>query len=346
MIDRFIRYNVAPGSCMPASSSLLLTGRCNLKCGMCNFWRTPSTNGVIGSDVWIDVLEQLKEMGVKSISLQGGEPTLHPSIKEIACKADALHFSDRQIITNGTRPEVLEQLLPYLTIITFSLDSINGAVHDSIRGVEGIGDRVRETMLAFNGKIPVRWAMVVQEKNYQELSQALTFAEKHGIREMILSFVAGDTVGDTAYADEQLYRNLKSIDASFLQHIYHKGLPRIQPALYDAVLALRRYRTSFAHRCDEPGTTLIIMPDGAVHICCGNLPPIGNIKDEPLKKMWARPETKELLLTAHKGTLTTCRKCLHTRTYFNPRAVVYNILHAPRMAFVDYFQYRLFKQKR
>ena len=341
VIDRLLKYNFAPGSCMPASASLLLTGRCNLRCGMCSFWRTAPERDQIDETVWADALEQLRDMGVDSISFQGGEPTLYRGIEQLACRASGLGFRDRQVITNGTLPAVLERLLPYLSIITFSLDSIHGGVHDGIRGVPGTGDRVRETMLAFVKKIPVRWAMVIQEKNHREVDEALSFASANGIREMVLALVAGATVSDSAYADEKLYRHIGNMEKSSVRGWYNRNAPRIQPSLYDTMLAFRRYRTTFVHRCDEPGTTVIILPDGGVHICCGNLPPVGNIRNDSLRSIWSRPETGKIMREARNGMLSPCRSCQHVRTYFNAKAIVYNVLFSPRMAFTDYFLYRL-----
>lgn len=341
MIDRLLKYNVAPDSCMPASASLLLTSRCNLHCRMCNFWRTATEPDMINEAEWTDVLEQLRGMHVDSNSFQGGEPTLFQGIERLACRAFELGFRDRQIITNGTLPAVIERLLQYLSIITFSLDSIHGTVHDEIRGVPGTGGRVRETMLAFSKKIPIRWALVVQEKNYHEVEETLSFATENGIREMVLGLVAGDTVGDTAYEDKELYRHIGNLGKSSVRRWYNRSVPRIQPSLYDTMLALRRYHDRFVHRCDEPGTTVIILPDGAVHICCGNLPPIGNIRQESLRRIWSKPETKAHMRAARKGMLEPCKQCQHVRTYFSVRAITYNILFSPRMAVADYLMYRL-----
>ncbi len=345
MIDRLLKYTVAPDSCMPASASLLLTSRCNLRCRMCNFWRTATETDVINKAVWTNVLEQLRDMNVDSISFQGGEPTLYRGVEQLARRADELGFRDRQVITNGTLPAIIDRLLPYLSIITFSLDSLHGRVHDEIRGVPGTGDRVRETMLAFSKKIPVRWAMVIQEKNYREVDEAIRFAKANGIREMVLALVAGDTVNDSAHEDGDLYRHIRDLRKSSVHSWYNRGVPRIQPSLYDTMLALRRYRERFVHRCDEPGTTVIILPNGAVHICCGNLPPIGNIRQESLRRIWSKPETKALMRSARKGVLDACKQCQHVRTYFSVRAIAYNILFSPRMAVADYLMYRLLNRR-
>lgn len=119
-----------------------LTEACNYRCRYCfASWERGHSN----AELWRDgsgtrvLLEQLRgffdpanvsnplRSGLRwrsvRLSLAGGEPTLLGSrLTEIAAQAKSLGFRV-SLITNGSRPDVVEATAPYLDMIGISLDS-------------------------------------------------------------------------------------------------------------------------------------------------------------------------------------------------------------------------------
>jgi len=83
-----------------SEATLLLTFNCNLKCMMCPQW---GETGICKNKKfkeltftqWYKVIEQLKNQGVKSIFLTGGEPFLYPNWQKVA-----KYIKSKQITTN------------------------------------------------------------------------------------------------------------------------------------------------------------------------------------------------------------------------------------------------------
>ncbi|MER0244771.1 radical SAM/SPASM domain-containing protein [Streptomyces sp. HSW2009] len=79
-----------------------LTRRCQLNCAHCyNSSGANGTHGDMTRESWLRVIEQATSLGVRSIQLIGGEPTLHP---------DALVIADRAL-TRGLAVEVYSNLV-------------------------------------------------------------------------------------------------------------------------------------------------------------------------------------------------------------------------------------------
>ncbi|MCM8787652.1 MAG: radical SAM protein [Candidatus Omnitrophica bacterium] len=81
-----------------------ISGACNMNCKHC--WIEPdfddfSKASFLDLELFSDILEQAKPLGLVSIKLTGGEPLLHPKIFEIL---DIIKKYDLRLIieTNGT----------------------------------------------------------------------------------------------------------------------------------------------------------------------------------------------------------------------------------------------------
>lgn len=73
---------------------LELTGRCNLECVQCYASSGPDgSHGVMAVRDWFRVLDQGRALGVRMVSLIGGEPTLHPDFAQVLVHALALNLA-------------------------------------------------------------------------------------------------------------------------------------------------------------------------------------------------------------------------------------------------------------
>lgn len=127
----------------PGSLFFHLTTRCNLACSHC-YASCPEQAGEQPEDLETGAvlrkIDELAEAGGKTVTLSGGEPLLHPGIKEIlAHTASRLGVS---LLTNGTLidREWAARLADLDARVQISLDGSRPEIHDLQRG-EGSFDR-------------------------------------------------------------------------------------------------------------------------------------------------------------------------------------------------------------
>ena len=120
-----------------------LTEGCNLACRHC--WIAPKYQAgstiypSLSYDLFVNIIQQAKPLGLGSVKLTGGEPLLHPNIVELLrfIRAEELGLT---IESNGLlcTPEIVEEIKqckgPFVSV---SLDGAKAETHEWVRGVEG-----------------------------------------------------------------------------------------------------------------------------------------------------------------------------------------------------------------
>ena len=95
---------------------------CNFRCGFCHNAPLMGRMEPIGMR-WADVedaCQKFRENWVTSVVVTGGEPTLHPGVFQIVEKLREWNFSVK-LDTNGSRPEVLDRLLPLVDYVAMDV---------------------------------------------------------------------------------------------------------------------------------------------------------------------------------------------------------------------------------
>jgi len=86
---------------LPESINIHITNVCNYQCKFC-YYRKFDKKKWIETHDFINILKQLKNSPVKKINLAGGEPLLHPNIKNLLQIMRDMGFIS-SIITNGSK---------------------------------------------------------------------------------------------------------------------------------------------------------------------------------------------------------------------------------------------------
>ncbi|MGQ9585479.1 MAG: radical SAM protein [Anaerolineae bacterium] len=128
----FVAHNLRSrilGQRRPLLAGIKLTHRCNLRCRACPFWRRPGDD--MPFDQALQVMDRLRQAGVRLVILEGGEPFLWQDgerrLEDLVAAAKARFFCVG-VTTNGTFP--LESQADLLWV---SLDGLE-ANHDYNRG--------------------------------------------------------------------------------------------------------------------------------------------------------------------------------------------------------------------
>ena len=131
----------------PAICNVAITNSCNARCDFCNF-----ANGKVHKAAlrWIDAdqfgaaMDILYQRGIRYLNIFGGEPLLHPRLKEMITLAIARNMAPA-IITNGwLLPAKVDELAATgLKTIYISIDAATVAQHETNRGLHGLCERIR-----------------------------------------------------------------------------------------------------------------------------------------------------------------------------------------------------------
>ena len=112
-----------------------ITSRCNYNCRFCFARRLGEE--IRDITIAVNILEKLKDIGMKKINFVGGEPLLHPLIFDLIRIAKEMGFLT-SIVSNGyyLNRESIERLSPWLDLIGLSVDSS----YEKIQSQLGRGD--------------------------------------------------------------------------------------------------------------------------------------------------------------------------------------------------------------
>ncbi len=124
------------GDCYPINVEIAITNKCNHKCVFCGLDWVPRTKEDLDTKILLNAFPDMAEHGVKSITLSAeSEPTLHKDLVEIVQSAKKSGL-DVAMATNGERftLEKIEQTLPYLTWMRYSIDAATPKTHSKVHG--------------------------------------------------------------------------------------------------------------------------------------------------------------------------------------------------------------------
>jgi MoaA/NifB/PqqE/SkfB family radical SAM enzyme len=184
-----------PNSNQPTSASLLpvldfvwleLTNKCNLQCTHCYTESGPRTGDkdVLTENDYLDLIDQLSELGCRKIQFIGGEPTLNKSLLKLIQAASEKAFEFIEVFTNLTRlsDELLSTFQVFHVSVATSFYSHRPETHDAITGQIGSFDRtVCNILRVLDVRLPLRVGLIAMEANRLHLAETMEFLRKLGV---------------------------------------------------------------------------------------------------------------------------------------------------------------------
>ena len=144
-----------------------ITNVCNTICDYC--FRLDSDKKYMDIETFKNVLNKLKELGCKRLAITGGEPTLHPNIKEMINLAyDNGFYVD--LITNGILVDLDDPIYQKISIICLSLDGVTdiGNQHRQKVQMEST-KKIIEQYKSKDYPFTMKVSSVVTRSNYNEM---------------------------------------------------------------------------------------------------------------------------------------------------------------------------------
>ncbi len=178
----FLKYAWLTVTQRPLLVNFEVTGRCNARCGFCDYWKTPATTR--DSEI-ASFAEAARYFNPMVIVFTGGEPTLRRDLEQvIAAVNNAVKLKYITLLTHGGNltPERATSLhRAGVNQFNFSLDYLDHR-HDKARGIPGLSQKIMSTIpeMRRRGISGIRFNTVVKRDNLAELMPIVRRAEELG----------------------------------------------------------------------------------------------------------------------------------------------------------------------
>ena len=247
------------------SALFSITGRCNCKCKHCYMSANDAKYGELSKEEIFAIIDQLKECGIYSVQITGGECLVRSDFFEIVDKFIENDISISKIYSNGLL--VNQKLLDELKkrnlhpVIDMSFDGVDGW-HNWLRGLDYAFDRVDKAFkLCRDNGFKTAAEMCIHEKNKHLIRESINYLASVGCRAIKTCPVSDvgewhkNNYGKSIEIDE-----LFNIYLDYIPH-YFEDKPDINIQLGGFILIysrdLSRYYLPSLKPCSDPETHVI-----------------------------------------------------------------------------------------
>lgn len=268
----------------PYFCHLYITRRCNLRCRMCNVWRSPTDE--LNTESMFKIIDRLDKLGVMHIQVTGGEPFLRKDINNIISYIRRKGLS-AYASTNGTLPlSVYEKIVESpINGIGVSLHSTNPKIQEKINGVGSWRKTINTIRFLKEKRKNVYVCCVVSSLNLHEVPNIVRFCED-GLGVPISLEPAFVEATDNYFfrgKDESL-KNLDYGDIEkTMKHLGILGIRRTRTFMKSAFRVLANKKVGW--NCRAGRMFFAIMPDGRFGICQDILTDINILDDNFFDKV-------------------------------------------------------------
>ncbi|GHU27205.1 hypothetical protein FACS1894172_19280 [Spirochaetia bacterium] len=292
------------------SFQMELTSRCNERCVHCYI---PHENKIsdIKPELFYEVLEQCKEMGVLSVTLSGGEPILHKNFCDFLRKAKEYDFSIN-ILSNLTllNDEIIAEMKANrLSSVQVSLYSMKPEIHDSITMLPGSFCKTRDNILRLiENDIPLQISCPTMKQNKNCFADVMKWAHDHKCR-ATTDFIMMARYDHTC---SNLDNRLDLDDVGKVITDIIEGDTQYQKDILGSDFAERDQRDrSNDIVCGVCVSSICMVANGNIYPCAGWQDYIcGNVQQTPLREIWENAPKVKYLRGLRKKDFPECVQCL------------------------------------
>ncbi len=306
---------------------LSLSNLCNANCVFCDVRTNEEKKCNI--DIF-KLINELSDLGTKYIHFTGGgEPFINDDIFKYMA-----YCTDKNInivfISNGYNldEDKISQLSKYsIKAVFFSIDSFNPQVHDSLRRLPGLWNRVTNNINLIKKYMPdIRISInhVLNKKNIDDFKKFIKLKEKYNF-DYINPIVIKD-FDELFFTKEQIERYKKNLSD------YYELAEKLKiEFLCDDIDFFKKDVSSYGDRvnnndlrCVYPSFCLFVdAPTGFVYPCdCSihrdkNIYKIGELKKQSMNEVWNGEKRKILKKQLLNSNLRCKTKCDEANCQFN-----------------------------
>lgn len=309
----------------PLSADLYITRRCNLNCIYCFAdakYEGNQTGGDQYDEMGLDrinsLIDQMAEVGIKKITLTGGEPTLRPELAEIIHRLINYGINVLLPINSHSMSDKLAQKLrdSGLEKVQVKLDAANSKTQDMLSRVRGSHKKLIngiETLKRHSFTITT--VAVVTSWNIKEIPDVIKICANLGVSEVqprvytagiwALNGRGGEYLNPSCESILWLEKRIRELQENY------KGIMKIS-SLNSSIL--RKKEKSEMPTCPGFISTCTILENGLVVPCemvadFSNEFIIGDVRKEPLIDIWNSEKAKRWALRKDFQFLEPCSSC-------------------------------------
>lgn len=285
----------------------LTTLKCNCDCETC-LWKDNTAKGELSLDEIKRIYLEAKGAGFIMTVLWGGEPTLRKDltdiIKFIKQKAE---FAFIGMVTNGFLiPKQIHEYGNELNLILMSLDSPLREEHDKIRGLDGLYDKVLESVDIIKKEYPLislQFSFSISKQNIHRVNEMIALGDKlevpvaFNVINTIQHYSAGDVdkKGLLSAKDEEISEAFKNI-----YRAKQNGSKILNSEMY-----LKHFIDGKKpYNCHARRVFMYVNHNGDVENCLQLDKPIANLRNLSVKEVLELPRFKQFLKQAEN-----CHSC-------------------------------------
>lgn len=310
---------------------IVLTERCNSRCGMCEYWKSEPARSLAEAEVR-DFWERRVKQRPGFVTLSGGEPLLYPELFSLAeyfrPRTDNLVISTNGLLLGDHYQAVAD----HFDKVIVSLDGSTPETYKRVRGVDGFdsvtGAARAQKRYSENTRLILK--LTLQKANFRELDDWIELAI--GLGADAVALTAPDLTSDAFFkpgtdrSDLASRLLLDKAEALEFSRLANKVLEKYRDAIQRGFIIegnLERYADFFARAAARPGPAkdapgrdcqmarrrLIINADGAVRPCFF-LPALGHISDPGTDDVFDSGAFREFRLGFSSQASSVCGECL------------------------------------
>ena len=311
-----------------AKPTLACTANCRTCTNRRRLYRTLSGRDQLSLGDWQRVFAEAKALGVRHLTISGGEPTLYPQLAELV-RAGKTHRWLVRINSNGgfDGAALAEDLLQAgLDVIDISLYSHIPSHHDAMRRSLGLWEKATRNIRLFadlqasHRRFKVISQTILSRENYRDFADLLELNRDLGSSGLLVSYLEGDFEGEhrlstqqvEAFREEILPRAI-DVCRSLGRFTAHSAESSVRKIFSPDILTTENWAGGIyrpvSRSCRIPDTQALVLSNGDVHAC--NIVEythdhvVGNVLARPLKDIWRGHEWNEFRAHSYEN----CQRC-------------------------------------
>ena len=288
--------------------------KCNLRCIFCYSESGNQLKDEMSFQEIKGIIQDVANLGGRTITLTGGEPTIYPHFFELAEYINSLGMKTL-CFTNGTcvTPDIAKKMFELNIHPCVSLESVNTNIHDEMVGCTGAFQKTITGIdnlitAGYTDKIPLTTNSVITSKNYAYLHELWDYVKGRNIDPFFLRLISS---GRSREHDE-LYVSKEEIEklAEKIAKLKNHDLAICLPSMSE-------------EGCVKHFFSCHIDTQGFVQLCSGVNIHCGNIRQKSLSDIIRESPLINLMPNIDKNIQGECKECNYHEKCYGCRGVTY-----------------------
>lgn len=280
---------------------LCITNSCNERCIHC-YYPSHNIGEFMSKELFLNIIEQCKELNVLNITLSGGEPLMNPNLAFFIKKCREYNFSIN-LLSNLTllTPSLIKEIqnTPLISVQT-SLYSMDEKCHDSITTIKGSFIKTKKAIEILHSlDIPMQINCPIMKQNKETYKEVIEWAKVLNIEASSDYLLFGCYDGSSKNLSCRL--ELYEVETILKKEQKNENNPNISKSeilSYDSI-------------CPVCYSSLCVSPTGKIYPCEGWQSYIlGNINKTTLSEIWKNSLDIKKLRNLTLNDFPKCNDCV------------------------------------